>query len=68
MGSQEAEVNHDEGMRFDFQPVRNEAPVLTFECGVGRPLPHSCRGKTYWDGVCQCACHRPATCERSKVR
>lgn len=43
-------------------------PALTFECAAGRPLPHdNCRGKTYWDGKCECACHRAATSQRSKV-
>ena len=42
-------------------------PVLTWECASGRPMPHTCRGETYWGGKCQCACHRPATSQRAKV-
>ncbi len=57
----------DFGLRFNFEPVRNTAPALTFECSPGRPLPHGCRGETYWEAECQCACHLPATSQRSKV-
>lgn len=46
----------------------NPLPVLTFECNPIQARPHQCTGRTYWDGKCECHCHRPATSERSKTR
>ena len=50
------------------EPRVNELPALTFECGPGHDRHLECRGETYWQAKCQCACHLPATSRRAQVQ